>query len=959
MRCLTPQQRDVSGQPETFQLNAAEIREKFMVHPRGRTGGPAARSLVSLAVACVLGAAASSTMAQVAPASSQNDDSLQEVVVTGTMIKRTDAETAEAITILKADDIKQQGITSTEQLVQQIMSNQSSSSYNTASTVSTWTGGGSFASLRGLGSSRTLVLLDGQRLADNVVLGAGVDLDTIPASAIDHVEVLREGASALYGSDAIAGVINIVTKKNYDQGEITLNLDHPQHDGGGNGDVDFTFGKGNLASDGYNFMITASYKKQQELVATQRSFSATGYDATRGLNNTNGYEGPFPGAFEDNNGGWYQTGSPTACTGNPYPLTSSGYCGYGYSSAVDLIPQSQMFSGLASFTKALAGNNTLSIQYYWGRSDVTAWGGPMEYTGYVTTSSPYYPSASNATYILGTGGSGGTADISGDVWAGFTDPNNNRFNSTTNTEQRALITFSGENGGWNYEVNLDYSQNNNVQNVTGYPNLDVIEPDYVFSDLINPFGAQSAAGQALIDSAYENGELAQGLLKFESFNGHAGHALGDLFHAGRPLQVAFGFDAHGEQISYHTTQLAEDLQTATYFPPTQVSGSQNDMAGYVELNVPVTQSLEFTLSDREDHYSDFGGTNNYKLSFRWQPFDMLTFRGAASTGFRAPSLVDLFSPQTFGATSGYMTGPAADCAATTGAFANGNCSLQGVAVSGGNPDLKPEKSENFDFGFVIEPFKNLGITVDYYRINLKNAIGTVPAATIYANPTAFADDYVLNSAGTLTAANSASQACTSGETTSGSVLLLPASCGYIKELEQNSGGIFTDGFDLSARYQLRTYLGNFSAGYESTFVTQYREQSYSGGAWVNRVGWYDDGYEPILRYQHTLNLDWTYGKVGAGLSNTFQSRYIDEWTWADGNYHNVAAYSLVNGYVTVHPVDELTVTFGIRNIFDRNPSFSNQTGDWQSGYNSALADPLGRNFYLQLKYDFDFFSSKH
>jgi len=224
------------------------------------------RASIHVTVIAALAAASAAAQAQEAPASS-DQPALQEVVVTGSMIKRTDAETAEAVTIIKADDLKAQGITTTEQLVAQIMSNQAGTAFSTASAVTTWTGGGSFASLRGLGSSRTLVLLDGQRLANNVILGAGIDLNTIPASAIDHVEVLREGASSLYGSDAIAGVINIITKKNYDQGEISVNFDHPQHAGGGSGDAEITFGKGNLASDGYNFMITGSYSKQQELTA--------------------------------------------------------------------------------------------------------------------------------------------------------------------------------------------------------------------------------------------------------------------------------------------------------------------------------------------------------------------------------------------------------------------------------------------------------------------------------------------------------------------------------------------------------------------------------------------------------------------------------------------------------------------------------------------------------------------
>jgi iron complex outermembrane receptor protein len=172
-----------------------------------------------LAAASAFGAFlfAVAAMGQQAPSASPGPE-LQEIVVTGSMIKRTDAETAEAVTVVTTESLKNQGITTVEQALQQISANQTGSAYNTASSVSTYTGGGSFANLRSLGQARTLVLLDGQRLANNATLGNAVDISGIPFAAIDHIEVLREGASSLYGTDAIAGVINFNTKKDYDSG---------------------------------------------------------------------------------------------------------------------------------------------------------------------------------------------------------------------------------------------------------------------------------------------------------------------------------------------------------------------------------------------------------------------------------------------------------------------------------------------------------------------------------------------------------------------------------------------------------------------------------------------------------------------------------------------------------------------------------------------------------------------
>jgi iron complex outermembrane recepter protein len=175
---------------------------------RGIAAGLGA-SLISLAA-----------MAQQAPSVSP-EPALQEIVVTGSMIKRVNAETAEAITILKADALKDQGIMTVEQAMNTLTA--ANPSINIASAVGTFSGGGTYANLRGLGNGRTLVLLDGERLAPNAFNGLGVDLSGIPFSAIDTVEVLREGASALYGSDAIAGVINFKTKKNYQGAQIQVN----------------------------------------------------------------------------------------------------------------------------------------------------------------------------------------------------------------------------------------------------------------------------------------------------------------------------------------------------------------------------------------------------------------------------------------------------------------------------------------------------------------------------------------------------------------------------------------------------------------------------------------------------------------------------------------------------------------------------------------------------------------
>jgi iron complex outermembrane receptor protein len=869
---------------------------------------------------------------------------LQEVVVTGSLIARPDAETAEAVTIVSTEDLKNQGVTNAEQALALISSNQASSAYQTASAVTTFTGGGSFASLRGLGASKTLVLLDGQRLAANVTTGTGIDLNAIPFSAIDHIEVLREGASSLYGTDAIAGVINFITKKNYEKGELDISGTKPQDGGGGGTEASAVFGHGNLNTDGYNLLVALDYNYGAELRAGQRQFSKYGYDPARGLDNDNGSYST-PGSYADANGSIYQVGYP-GCAGNDHLITGNGNCAYGYSGAVDLIPKTTKESGLVDFTKTLPANNQLEVQYFYARSQVTTWGGPFSYGEFLDPTSPYFPTGAGDTcYVSCTPGVG--PDLSS-VEVNWTDPANSRDFQNTNTEQRLLVTFSGNNAGWDYAQAFNFSINHNrTDSTAGGIDLDISAPGNVLNPLINPFGPQTAAGQAVINSSYINGELAVGSYRQWSINGHASHELGDAFNAGRSAKFAVGYDLRGEHINYVTTPLADALAAATAFQPTHTEGARTEQAIYAELNIPVSKQFDFTISDRQDRYSDFGNTNNGKISFRYQPIEQVTFRGAASTGFRAPSLFELYQPPTFGATGDMSNYPGCAAGAYTAVFTASNCINQGLALFGGNRNLTPEKSDNFDVGVVLAPIPNLGITVDWFRITLKDQIQTIPSTAIYGDPVTFANQYVLNNGGSLSQAGNQAIDCPA---------FTAATCGYIYQTPQNTGGVETDGFDISADYLLRTAIGKFRFSLEGTLVTKYEEQQYQNGPELNLVGQWNGGEQPVVRWSHELTADWEQGPFGAGINNHFISSYGDYTLDGNGNVRTVGDYSIWGVYLSYKPIPALTTLVGVSNILNTDPPFSNQGNgtntNWQSGFNPVLSDPTGRAFYLRLKYQF-------
>jgi len=275
----------------------------------------------------------------------------------------------------------------------------------------------------------------------------------------------------------------------------------------------------------------------------------------------------------------------------------------------------------------------------------------------------------------------------------------------------------------------------------------------------------------------------------------------------------------------------------------------------------------------------------------------------------------------------------------------GVCATQGLGIYGGNRRLTPETSENFDLGVIVAPVPNLGVTFDFYRILLKNTIGRVPTTAIYGNPSAFPNLIVTNNSGTLTPSVEEATFCHP---------YTAPTCGYILLTDQNTGQITTNGIDASIQYQLRTFVGTFHLDLEGTATTQFLEQQYDGGPLLNLVGWFNE-LPPAYRWQHNARVDWSSPMAmwGAGLSNRFYSSYIDEFPDGNGDRRIVGTYSLWDIYASVRPIKQLAVLFGIKNLFNTSPPYTNAFQDnFASGYNQLAADPLLRNFYLNVKYDF-------
>jgi iron complex outermembrane receptor protein len=907
------------------------------------------------------------------------DDQVQRVEITGSSIKRVDAETAVPVTVIKADDLKKQGITSVEQIMQSVSAVQVQQASSQA--VGLGTGGASFADLRGLGANKTLVLLNGRRIANQAFDSSAPDLNAIPFAAIERIEVLRDGASALYGTDAISGVINFITRKDYRGGTITLGMDKPKESGGDTHSANIGFGAGDLSKDGVNIFGFVDFNKQSQVLSSQRPYyqqqylkngvfapSGTTFPATW-LGSTVQYPGFQEYAYTPNGAGCpasahlYQRGDPT----NP---ATAGQCGEITSDFIDFLPETQRVSGFLKGSFKINENNTFALEAFTSQSKVNTRIAPVPYGAlYMSSSSPYYPGKGitplppGQTLTADQQGAPGTPNDDAlfikyrDVFNGY------RQDDNTSNQTRVIASLEGNAYDWDY--NLGAALNTNSVNDTlvhGYSNINVLATQdtdptsatyggYLLNNAINPFGAQTPAGAALLASAGVHGVVQSGTGTVETLDGHASHDLPDWLHSGRPGAIAVGFEARHEQFknTANPEVAAQVIASTGIDPGLDNEGSRHVYAGYFEWNLPILKSLDFTAAARYDHYSDFGSTTNPKFQFRWQPSKTFLLRGSYSTGFRAPSLYELNAAQTYTNSSGGQNDPGHTTidpvtGKCTGTYPQA-CNNQFEELAGGNTALKPEKSKNFTLGTVIEPVSDFTAEFDYYNIRFTDQVGTIPDTALY-DPTQFStfqQYFHYNAQGQLS---------TDGTQCPG------ANCGYVSTQNQNLGGVHTDGVDMAFSYRANAgSMGKLNFGLQSTWIHSFKYQNLPGGEYLQNVGVFS-GTGPIFRWQHNGEINWNFDPFSLGWALHYKSGYFEPaGTFANAYLginpdHNVSAYTTMDLFGTYAMQKGFSVTLGVRNFTDSKAPFTYQTNLFQTGYDARFADPLGRTFYVRGSYSF-------
>ena len=897
----------------------------------------------------VLGAgvlASAAAYAQTAAAPGAQPDI--RIEVTGTNIKRVENEGALPVTTITRADIERSGATTAMELLQQVSANSSLNAVAIANSVGAITFSAQTASLRGLGGGRTLVLVNGHRIdtfAGEVPGVQGVDLAVIPLQAIERVEILKDGASAVYGSDAIGGVINFITRSDYTGAEATAFYGAPTQGGGGEQwQASGTVGFGNLAKDGWNAFFSAQYSEQKSLDQVDRRFSATSYRPDIGLFGISPNSNPgrvATGGIGVVRDGHLVTNARDCAPSTFYSDEIVGTdCFYDASAVpgVNMIPHQKTWNlfGNASFrinadwqayaTALYARNESHLVVQPGPVSSLFNYGPNSDIPAAITLqpSSPFYPHSLAAQ-----------AGVDGeplDIWYRTVD---NGFRDTTDTNENWQIVtgLKGYAHGIDWDGSVFYAQGNTTQRVNdGFQDYTRLLP-ILNSGVVNFFGPNTPEVVALERSANFTGDAFHGTSK--NYGGQV-KGSGTVYElpAGSLLAAA-GIETRKEEFEQTVDPALANGNITGYPGALKSTGSQGrtQWAGFGELVVPIVKTLEADVALRYDHYSDFGGTTNPKYSLRWQPARSLLVRTSYGTGFLAPSLYQLFAPKFGGVTQAGTSDPIR-CPVTgdTGV----DCNTQFGVLFGGNPNLEPERSEQTSIGLVLEPIPGGTFSVDWFKINLKDSIvnGISPAAIL-------AD---LDQFGHLVT-RAPPDPSTPG---------LPGRITQIDQTAINLGALRLQGFDVEGHYRTpAASWGRLSFNIAGTYYAKYDVQNTDGsyrGIVGTALGTVITGVIP--RWKHYASLTWDQGPWSATLAQTYQTSYTDQNPDLFGNPRTVGSLSLWDLQGSYTGFRNWRLALGVKNLFDRDPPLSNQLTSFIAGFDPTIYDPRARFVYASVTYRF-------
>lgn len=955
---------------------------------------------LNLLCASVLAVMAVPAMAQDAGQSAQPSaaTNLDKITVTGSRIKRTDIEAALPVTIIQKAEIEAQGITSAEQLLQQlnVASNGPDSLAANSGIAPPGTRGNngvSGANLRGQGADATLVLLNGRRVATHGLAGQVVDLNSIPFQAVERVEVLRDGASAVYGTDAIGGVINFITKTDYQGLSLSAGADVTQEGGGNIFNASMLGGFGDLDSDRWNVWVAATAKKNDILRGNQRDFSNS-FQADRGLApDTRGT--PFatlvtgtgtligsglrdpasnltktsintldlPAGAGCENGGemmgpygdqiWASPGASFACAWD-----------YGRARTIQQPVQTLQAIGRATFK---IGDNHEFFAEVMG-SKVTS---KRQFEAQQFTTS--IPTAANDPITLNAYELNANTQATYDAvynalraYFGDTASDNMVYGrpiayrwrceicgprqlETTTSSYRVLFGLNGSIGTWDYSTGLSRAESR-AQSVLagGYyytPQLKTMLKNGVLNPFLMPGQSQSQAAYDGMAAADASGlELYHGVSSMTTLDASFSGSLGFKLWGEDDVQAAVGMDLRREEYEFggladwargNAFVFGAPGDAANYMPRKQ----RDVKAVFVEFNVPVFKGFDLNLAGRRDEYDGFGSSTNPKYSFKYRPTDWLAFRGSYSTGFKVPDFAKLFRGTTATLYTGLDLADPAIC--PNGRYnpdvANCNVQIRPDIITGGNLNLNPEEAKQKSVGFVLAPTSNFNISVDWWEIERINTIrGGFSLETMRTNYAKYAENFLRDESGVIYG---------------------------IDQRYINTGGTLTRGVEVDSNLSGDLAGGEWNIHLNGNYLDTFKTKSFTIDPYSdNLVGMYERYFNLPIKWKHTLSFGWHKGDWAHTLTQIYRGGYKDYQPGGIVNGYRppnwnpkVDEYISYNYSVSWTGIKNLKATFGIRNLLNTDPPFTLRyldDGDG-AGWEARVADPRGRSFNMLLEYSFE------
>ncbi len=908
-------------------------------------------------------------------AQAQAQSTAERIEITGSSIKRIAAETALPVQVLNRDDIARTGASNAEQLLKNVMATSTAGASQVANSGAGGGQGGasgqSLLSLRGLGTSRTLVLVNGRRSAPAIGGSSGVDISSIPVALIERVEVLKDGASAVYGSDAMAGVVNFILRREFKGVELSATVGAPTRTGGGTETkAGVIAGFGDFDTDKFTATVSASIAKVQPIFGSDRSF-ARNIDVAEQLDKTSTTS--FPANVRLPSG---QIVNPNYPNCGPYslvsPLTTLAQCRYDNAPFIALQPQSTLtnvaaagrlnlgnaFEGYAEagFTRNKVEDTTQHVLIN-GAAQLPNSPYFTSLTNLVNSKYPTLPTAvRNALFPPGTTGVANayallppTSPYYPTAFAtanGLTGqplvllfrsvPTGTRKTENVIDNTRLVTGLRGTLANWDFDIGGVYSRNKVTTNLTQGWTLTDKYLNLVNTGVINPFGdtTDAAARQAALDSTY-NGLFNVTTNTVKGIDAKASRELFAL-PAG-PVSLAVGAEYRKEALDVAPSDANKQFLVSGFgAPAVPLAAARNVTSGYAEVNVPVLKSLEVNAAVRYDNYQRVGSTTNPKASVKWRPAEEVLLRASVGTGFRAPLLSDLYSPEARGITSNGSRDLLRCPVGTSGII---DCSTQFVTIAGGNPALQPEKSTSYTMGLVIEPVKNVSLGVDLYKVEISEVIrSALSTATILGDPARYAA-YIQRGA------------------PDGNASGVGPITGILQGLV-NLGKIQVEGIDLDLTGRVAlTPADRLTLRLNGNYVSKYDVQNTDGSYTSSINNPAAVGIGVVLRWRHVLSATWDNGPWSATFSENYQVGYRDlrtalQTAATTPTPRQVGSYETYDAQLSYSGIKAMKLTLGVKNLFDKDPPYTNYGAGFVGAYDLSYTDVRGRFVYLTASYKF-------